>query len=94
MDQLDPEVDVAVLLDPDRGALVNPVRPVVPRETRWGRAIVQVMVLIGVRQGQSWRRTSTGQFDGSKPWCRKSARVTRSRPKPRHAVWAVAPSAV
>src|SRR5688572_18397443 len=91
MQQLDPKIHVAVLLDPGAcvamqwvPAIRGGIEPADDSETGQADAL----------EGQSWRRTSAGHRVASMPCVLNSAMTMRSSPKPRHAVLATAPSLV
>src|SRR4051812_8056270 len=83
MNDLDPDVDIAVLFDPN--AIVR-----VKRVPLVGRG-VELWQNDRVGHGQSLSRTLFGHSSTLNPCCRNSAITTRSRPKPRQAVCATSP---
>ena len=85
VEQLDPQVGVAVLLDPDAVGAVQRMAAMI------GRTQPRQDGQTTHHAGQSRARTPAGHVLGSKPWVLISASVTRSRPKPRHAVLATSP---
>src|SRR5262249_23510941 len=84
VEELEPDVDVAVGLHPAAAVAVQRVRHVG----------VGVDAAEGRDHAWSCVRTASGQPAGSKPCVRNSASAMRSSPKPMQPVFAVLPSAV
>src|SRR5262249_27254077 len=84
VEQLDPDVGVAVRLGPDAVAAMEGVPPVAGR--------IEGQDLLHHRSRTCL--TLAGHCSGAKPCLRNSARAMRSRPKPIPALWAGLPSAV
>src|SRR5690349_11948757 len=85
MQNLDPEIHIAIGLGPVISAIVQPV----------GRVALYIDALYNVLHApHNLSRTTPGHSVTSNPCLRKSANVMRSRPKPTQAVCATSPSAV